>query len=80
MFLLVKVLCGESTMTVTLTTAEPFEGRMYVSGHGETCGVNGVGKNVTILRLPLPRREQVDRSDIECGLTPAFSIDNENRY
>jgi len=78
MFFIVKVLCGESIMTVTLTTAELFEGRMYVSGHGETCGVNGVGRNVTMLRLPLPRREQVDRS--ECGLTPAFSIDNENRY
>ncbi|XP_072765207.1 uncharacterized protein [Anoplolepis gracilipes] len=74
-----KVQCGESVMTVTLTTVEPFEGRMYASGYGDTCGVNGVGKNVTILRLPLPKKESINKSNIECGLTPAFSIDNENR-
>ncbi|XP_070170904.1 uncharacterized protein [Polyergus mexicanus] len=74
-----KVQCGESIMTVTLTTTEPFDGRIYVSGYGDTCGVNGVGKNVTILRLPLPKKESIGQSNIECGLTPAFSIDNENR-
>ncbi|XP_050445248.1 uncharacterized protein LOC126848390 isoform X3 [Cataglyphis hispanica] len=74
-----KVQCGESIMTVTLTTTEPFDGRIYVSGYGDTCGVNGVGKNVTILRLPLPKKESIGQSHIECGLTPAFSIDNENR-
>lgn len=67
-------------MTVTLTTTEPFDGRIYVSGYGDTCGVNGVGKNVTILRLPLPKKESIGQSHIECGLIPAFSIDNENRY
>lgn len=74
-----KVQCGDSIMTVTLTTTEPFEGRIYISGYGDTCGVDGVGKNVTILRLPLPKKESIDKSNIECGLTPAFSIDNENR-
>lgn len=74
-----KVQCGDSIVTVTLTTTEPFEGRIYVSGYGDTCGVNGVGKNVTILRLPLPKKESIGKSNIECGLTPAFSIDNENR-
>ncbi|GAB1866522.1 ZP domain-containing protein [Camponotus japonicus] len=74
-----KVQCGESIMTVVLTTAEPFDGRMYVSGFGDTCGVNGVGNNVTILRIPLPKKEIIGRSNIECGLTPAFSINNENR-
>ncbi|KAL6439360.1 hypothetical protein ACFW04_003895 [Cataglyphis niger] len=74
-----KVQCGESIMTVTLTTTESFDGRIYVSGYGDTCGVNGVGKNVTILRLPLPKKESIGQSHIECGLTPAFSIDNENR-
>lgn len=67
-------------MTVILTTTEPFEGRMYVSGHAETCGVHGIGNNVTILRLPLPKKEHVGRPDIMCGLTPAYSIDNQNRY
>ncbi|XP_032683048.1 uncharacterized protein LOC116849728 isoform X2 [Odontomachus brunneus] len=74
-----KVQCGELVMTVTLTTTEPFEGRMYVSGHAETCGVHGVGKNVTVLKLPLPKKELVGKSNIMCGLTPAFSIDNQNR-
>ncbi|EZA51621.1 hypothetical protein X777_08805 [Ooceraea biroi] len=74
-----KVQCGETTLTVTLTTTEPFKGRMYVSGYRETCGVNGVGSNVTVLKLPLPKKEYLGKSDIACGLTPAFSIDNENR-
>lgn len=76
-----RVQCGETTLTATLTTAEPFEGRMYASGHGDNCGVDGVGSNVTVLRLPLPRKEDVGAPDnIACGLTPAYSIDNENRY
>lgn len=76
----VKVECGESTMTIILTTAEPFIGRMYASGYGDisTCSVNGVGRNVTILTLPLPKKEDIDKPKIACGLTPAFSIDNEN--
>ncbi|XP_011169679.2 uncharacterized protein LOC105202723 isoform X2 [Solenopsis invicta] len=75
-----KVECSESIMTVILTTAEPFIGRIYASGYGDTaCSVNGVGNNVTILRLPLPKKEQIDESDIACGLKPAFSIDHENR-
>ncbi|XP_029179232.1 uncharacterized protein LOC114946745 isoform X3 [Nylanderia fulva] len=74
-----KVQCGDSVMTITLTTTEPFEGRIYVSGHGDTCGVDGIGKNVTVLRLSLPKKESIGKSNIECGLTPAFSIDNENR-
>ncbi|KAL6266982.1 hypothetical protein P5V15_000066 [Pogonomyrmex californicus] len=74
-----KVECGESTMTITLTTMEPFIGRMYVSGHGDTCGVNGIGHNVTTLKLLLPKKEQIDKQEIPCGLTPAFSIDKDNR-
>lgn len=74
-----KVQCGETTMMVTLTTAEPFRGRMYVSGYGETCGVHGVGGNITSLELPLPRKEYLGESNVACGLTPAFSIDSENR-
>ncbi|XP_014479294.1 PREDICTED: uncharacterized protein LOC106746789 isoform X2 [Dinoponera quadriceps] len=74
-----RVQCGESNMTVTLTTTEPFEGRMYVSGYAETCGVHGAGENVTVLTLPLPKREHVGKIDIMCGLTPAFSIDSQNR-
>ncbi|XP_024874980.1 uncharacterized protein LOC112456571 [Temnothorax curvispinosus] len=76
-----KVECGESTMTVILTTPEPFVGRMYATGYGDitTCSINGVGHNVTILRLPLPKKEQIEKPGIACGLTPAFSIDNENR-
>lgn len=73
-----KVQCSDLVMTVTLTTTEPFEGRMYVSGHAETCGVHGVGKNVTVLKLPLPRKELVGKS--MCGLTIAYSADHQNRY
>ncbi|KYQ57928.1 hypothetical protein ALC60_02977 [Trachymyrmex zeteki] len=76
-----KVECGESTMTIILTTAEPFIGRVYANGYGDvtTCSVNGIGKNVTILKLPLPKKEEIDKPDLVCGLTPAFSISNENR-
>jgi hypothetical protein len=76
----VRVQCGETTMTITLITTEPFKGRMYVSGYAETCGVHGHGRNITTLKLPLPRKKYLGRSNIACGLTPAFSIDNENRY
>ncbi|KAH0945783.1 hypothetical protein HN011_010617 [Eciton burchellii] len=74
-----RVQCGETTMTITLITTEPFKGRMYVSGYAETCGVHGHGRNITTLKLPLPRKKYLGRSNIACGLTPAFSIDNENR-
>lgn len=67
-------------MSVTLTTTEPFEGRMYANGYAEACGVHGTGKNVTVLQLPLPRKELVGKSNIMCGLIPALSIDNQNRY
>lgn len=58
---------------------EPFEGRLYANGYGNDCGIQGTGRNVTILTLPLPKTEELDMSKIPCGFTPAFSIDNENR-
>ncbi|XP_020296222.1 uncharacterized protein LOC109861116 isoform X2 [Pseudomyrmex gracilis] len=71
-----KVQCSESVLTITLITMEPFVGRIYVSGYEETCGVDGVRKNVTILKIPLSRR---GKYDMECGLISAFSFDNKNR-
>ncbi|XP_066595926.1 uncharacterized protein [Prorops nasuta] len=76
----VKVQCGKSTMRIELITSEPFEGRIYSNGFSETCGIQGTGQNSTVLTLPLPKKEEAMNSDhILCGLTPAFSIDNENR-
>ncbi|XP_046827463.1 uncharacterized protein LOC124427999 [Vespa crabro] len=75
----VKVRCSDTTLTVTLITMEPFEGRLYANGYGNDCGIQGTGRNVTILTLPLPKTEELDMSKIPCGFTPAFSIDNENR-
>ncbi|EFN77857.1 uncharacterized protein LOC105189233 [Harpegnathos saltator] len=74
-----RVQCQDSIMMVILTTAEPFEGRMYVNGHAETCGVHGDGRKVTILKISLPSVEHLSGSDKMCGLTPAFSIDKQNR-
>lgn len=74
-----KVQCGDRVITVELRTSEPFFGRLYVSGHAEDCGVQGVGRNLTILSLPLPKPEQLRSANLECGLNPAFSIDDQNR-
>ncbi|XP_043504832.1 uncharacterized protein LOC122525883 [Polistes fuscatus] len=75
----VKVKCSDTMLTVTLTTLEPFDGRLYANGYGNDCGIQGTGRNVTILTLPLPKTEELEMSKIPCGFTPAFSIDNENR-
>ncbi|XP_076678030.1 uncharacterized protein LOC143374068 isoform X2 [Andrena cerasifolii] len=74
-----KVRCNVSTMTIEMKTNEPFFGRMYATGHAETCGVQGRGSNWTVLTLPLPHVEVLREGELQCGLNPAYSIDDRNR-
>ncbi|XP_023287900.1 uncharacterized protein LOC105704404 isoform X2 [Orussus abietinus] len=75
-----KVKCNDSSMKLELTTIEPFWGRIYVNGWGETCGTHGNGRNSTTLILPLPKKEDLSSNrNINCGLIPAFSVDRNNR-
>ncbi|XP_076164704.1 uncharacterized protein LOC143145320 isoform X2 [Ptiloglossa arizonensis] len=74
-----KVRCNETTMTIELRTSDAFFGRVYANGHAETCGTQGHGSNWTVLMLPLPRAEQLNVIVPQCGLNPAYSIDDRNR-
>nr|ARK20012.1 venom protein [Ampulex compressa] len=74
-----KVRCDHSMLTVTLTTKEPFIGRIYASGYSDACGVDGTARNQTVLSIALPKREDLSTTKIDCGLVPAFSIDEFNR-
>ncbi|CAK9824833.1 hypothetical protein ANTRET_LOCUS2937 [Anthophora retusa] len=74
-----KVRCNESAMTIELRTSEGFVGRMYANGHADSCGVQGTGRNRTVLTLPVPAAEKVRDSQLRCGLNPAFSVDDRNR-
>lgn len=76
-----RVRCNNDSLAIDLTTEDAFWGRVYVSGWGERCGVHGNGSNSTSLRLALPRREDLAAGGaIDCGLSPAISVDNGNRY
>ncbi|KZC11093.1 PREDICTED: uncharacterized protein LOC107189204 [Dufourea novaeangliae] len=74
-----QVRCNETTMTIELRTNSPFFGRIYATGHADSCGADGRGMNRTVLTLPLPRPEQIREIEPRCGLNPAFSVDNRNR-
>ncbi|XP_053976905.1 uncharacterized protein LOC128890108 isoform X2 [Hylaeus anthracinus] len=74
-----RVQCNDTIMTVELRTSDAFFGRIYTNGYAETCGVQGHGLNRTILTLPLPRADQLREIMPQCGLNPAFSIDDQNR-
>ncbi|XP_017796564.1 PREDICTED: uncharacterized protein LOC108577858 [Habropoda laboriosa] len=74
-----KVRCNESAMTIELRTSEAFVGRIYANGHADSCGVQGIGRNRTVLTLPVPTPDKVRDSQLRCGLNPAFSIDDRNR-
>ncbi|XP_015604224.1 uncharacterized protein LOC107272038 [Cephus cinctus] len=74
-----KVQCDNSTLKMDLATKEPFWGRVYVNGWGNKCGTVGSGQNLTVLALNLPKRDEIMSTNLSCGLTPAFSVDNQNR-
>ncbi|XP_076302864.1 uncharacterized protein LOC143221268 [Lasioglossum baleicum] len=74
-----KVRCNDSTMTIELKTNDGFYGRIYSSGHADTCGVEGTGGNRTSFTLPLPAADKIRDGKLRCGLNPAFSIDDRNR-
>ncbi|KAJ8681895.1 hypothetical protein QAD02_017687 [Eretmocerus hayati] len=74
-----SVHCTNSTLTVELRTAEPFIGRLYANGFSDLCGVQGHGENLTRLVLPLPNTSNVDGALVACGMTPAYSIDQDNK-
>ncbi|XP_051160478.1 uncharacterized protein LOC127281034 [Leptopilina boulardi] len=73
-----KVKCSNSSLIVELETSEPFHGRMYASGFSDSCGIQGNGNNLTILNLSIPKVNELMSSNMNCGITPAFSINNEN--
>ena len=75
-----KVRCTNSSLIVELETSEPFHGRIYSSGFSDTCGIQGNGNNLTILSLPMPKMDDLISSNVNCGLTPAYSISNDNQY
>lgn len=75
-----KVKCSNSSLIVELETSEPFHGRMYASGFSDSCGIQGNGNNLTILNLSIPKVNELMSSNMNCGITPAFSINNENQY
>ncbi|XP_076241052.1 uncharacterized protein LOC143183416 [Calliopsis andreniformis] len=74
-----KVRCNETRMIIELKTRDPFFGRMYVNGYSERCGVQGHGTTWTVLTLPIPRIERLHEGVLQCGLNPAYSVDNRNR-
>ncbi|XP_015511163.2 uncharacterized protein LOC107217955 isoform X2 [Neodiprion lecontei] len=75
-----RVRCTNESLTVELSTDDAFWGRLYVSGWGERCGVQGSGKNLTSLRLVLPHREDLTMGrTIKCGLSPVISVNSRNR-
>ncbi|XP_001604126.2 uncharacterized protein LOC100120484 isoform X1 [Nasonia vitripennis] len=74
-----NVQCTNSSLTIELHTTEPFVGRMYASGYSESCGVQGHGSNVTTLVLSLPDTSHIDTAPMTCGLTPAYSVDQDNQ-
>lgn len=74
-----KVRCSNSSLIIELETSEPFHGRIYASGFSETCGTQGNGNNLTVLNLPIPKIDEIMSSTMKCGITPAFSVNNENQ-
>ncbi|XP_043280944.1 uncharacterized protein [Venturia canescens] len=74
-----KVRCTNTSMTVEFTTTEPFRGRLYASGYGDSCGVQGNGETKTILVIDLPDKGNLSLGNTNCGVTPAYAMDNQNR-
>ncbi|KAK3919594.1 Cuticlin-1, partial [Frankliniella fusca] len=48
-----RVSCSRRHMTVTLQSAGPFQGRLFVLGRSDLCGAEGRGSTSTSLTLPL---------------------------
>ena len=68
-------------MTVTLQSAAPFMGRLFVMGRSEYCGAEGRGATLTSLTVPLdpdPRLPGPGVND-RCGLRLARAFGETNR-
>lgn len=76
----VKVSCGNGSLIIQLDTQEPFTGRLYASGYSETCDIQGTGSNTTLLALRIPDEKELDKGNIDCGITPAYAVENDNQY
>ncbi|KAG8041046.1 hypothetical protein G9C98_002034 [Cotesia typhae] len=74
-----KVSCGNSSVIIELDTPEPFNGRLYASGYSETCNVQGTGLNKTILELRIPDKKEMGNGNIDCGILPAYAIEDNNQ-
>ncbi|XP_015108337.1 uncharacterized protein LOC107035452 isoform X1 [Diachasma alloeum] len=74
-----KVSCTNESLVIELETQEPFTGRLYASGYSETCDVQGIGKNKTVLTLKIPDEKELDRGNVNCGITPAYAVESDNQ-
>ncbi|XP_034943908.1 uncharacterized protein [Chelonus insularis] len=74
-----KVSCGNTSLIIELNTPEPFVGRLYANKYSDTCNVQGNGSNATILELKLPSKDQIAMGNLDCGILPAFAIDDDNQ-
>ncbi|XKL62628.1 hypothetical protein PGB90_002461 [Kerria lacca] len=70
-----KVACSATSMAITLNYKH-FEGRMFVVGYADECGVSGHNQDVTTLVLPIT----IDpRALNRCGIFVAHSVGYGNR-
>lgn len=74
-------------MTVTLQSAGPFQGRLFVMGRSDYCGAEGRGATSTSLTLPLdPDPPKLAGAGLgpgvneRCGLRLARAFGETNRY
>lgn len=77
-----RVSCSRRVMTVTLQSAAPFQGRLFVMGRSDYCGAEGRGATSTSLTLPLdpdPPRLPVPGVNERCGLRLARAFGDTNR-
>lgn len=77
-----RVSCSRRLMTVTLQSAGPFQGRLFVMGRSDFCGAEGRGSTSTSLTLPLdpdPPRLPGPGVNDRCGLRLARAFGDTNR-
>lgn len=75
-FASVHVECSANTMNVRLNYKN-FNGRMFVAGYSEDCGISGRNQDVTTLVLPT---SSDPRALNKCGVFVARSVGHRNRY
>lgn len=76
-----RVSCSRRLMTVTLQSAAPFMGRLFVLGRSDFCGAEGRGAMSTSLTLPLDPDPRIPGPTVNdrCGLRLARAFGDTNR-